>query len=448
MTSVAPTTPAAPATVPAVEAAKPGALDFASRLQRPQDANYQAYKRAKVAELSRYPVAELQKMLRIQQQRQGPVDDTGGALTKELLSGLNRNDTGMLAAPVNEMLQKNLLGSAAGGGLTDGSSLIRQDLETIVEALYVKVFPLYEAIRKVPANGLSHNYDVMTTPDPNMSQTGNTVSTLISELSTVAFTASTYARKTTNISLFGVGRGVSFLELGAVKGGGMPFNPTAMELAGGVIKIAYDVQTLILSGNGSYASGLAANEGGVYLNNPTSFDGCRLVLGSVSGSSYSGNNAVQLEQGSLNLTQALRRGLTQSAQNGGLPDWIVGTIMAKNQLDEENEQNKRYNDTVEVIPGVVVNQIAWANGNANILAVPGYSFGAYTSPISAANVEDVYFLQSDEIELPWLYNEGISVIELPAALDYTLSQRYIIFAMYGLAIKAPVFMGKVRRIAN
>jgi hypothetical protein len=286
----------------------------------------------------------------------------------------------------------------------------------------------------------------MTTPDPNMSATGNTVSTLISELSAVTFSASTYVRKTTNISLFGIGRGVSFLELAAVRGGGMAWDPTKMELSGGITKIAYDIQTLICQGNGSYTSGTSSNEGGNYLNSPTSFDGLRLVLGSVTGSNYATNAAIQLEQGSLNMTQTLRQALGKAAMQGGIPDWIVGTINAKTQLDEENEQNKRYNDTVEVVPGVQVNQFSWAEGVANVLAVPGFSFGSYTSPLSGAPVEDVYALQSDEIELPWLYSDGITVLELPAALDYTLSQRYITFAMMGLAIKAPVFMAKVRRL--
>lgn len=288
----------------------------------------------------------------------------------------------------------------------------------------------------------------MTTPDPNMSATSNTVSTLISELAQVSFTASSYVRKTTNISLFGLGRGVSFLETAAVRGGGMPFDPLKMELAGGITKIAYDVQTLLCQGNGSYSSGAATNEGGTYLNNPTSYDGLRLVLGSVSGSNYATNAAIQLEQGTQNLTQTLRLGLGKGAMQGGIPDWLVMTINAKTQLDEENEQNKRYNDVVEVIPGVQVNKFAWANGQANVLAVPGFSFGNYISPLSNQTVEDVYFLQADEIEMPWLYSEGINVLELPAAVDYTLSQRYICFCMYGLAVKAPLWMGKIRRLAN
>lgn len=423
-----------------VEQVKSGPLTFKKSLERPYDLAFQAYKQAKKRELMRYSVKELEQMLRIQQQQPAPIDETGGELTKELIGGLQ--------SPTVAPLTKNVLGSASGSGLTDGSPLIRQDLESIVETLFVKTFPLYETIRKVPGNGLTHAFDVMTTPDSNMSATSNTVSTLITELATVSFTASTYQRKTTTISLFGVGRGVSFLETAAVRGGGMAFDPLKMELAGGVTKIAYDIQTLVCQGNGSYASGTSSNEGGAYTTSPAPYDGLRLILGSVTGSNYASNNATQMEQGTINLTQTIRKALGQAAQLGGMPDLVVGTINAKTALDEENETNKRYNDVVEVVPGVQVNQLAWANGIANILAVPGFSFGTYTSPLSSQTVEDVYFLQTDQIEMPWLYNEGINVLELPAAVDYTLSQRYIVFHMVGLAVKAPLFMGKIRRIAS
>ena len=71
----------------------------------------------------------------------------------------------------------------------------------------------------------------MTTPDPNMSTNTNTVSTVVSELAAVGFTASTYQRKTVPFNIFAIGRGVSFLELAAVRGGGMAWDPTKMELA-------------------------------------------------------------------------------------------------------------------------------------------------------------------------------------------------------------------------
>jgi hypothetical protein len=300
----------------------------------------------------------------------------------------------------------------------------------------------------VPGNGLAHAYDVMTTPDPNMTTTGNTVSTVISELGAVSFTASTYVRKTTNFNIFAVGRGVSFLELAAVRGGGMAWDPTRMELSGGVIKIAYDYETLMLQGNGSYASGTGANEGGPYNSAPAYFDGMRVILGSVSGSNYASNNAIQMEQGNLNLTQTIKAALGKIAQQGGKPDIVICTINGKEQLDLENEGNKRYNDaTVEILPGVQVNQIPWANGMVKVIAVPGFGFGSYTSPVSGQPVEDTYILQSDTVERPWLYSEGLTVIELPAAVDYTLSQRYILFQIGSLAIKGQPFSGKVRRLA-
>jgi hypothetical protein len=97
--------------------------------------------------------------------------------------------------------------------------------------VFVKQFPFYELLPKVPANGLTHAYDVMTTPDPNMTGTSNTLSTVVNELGTVSFTASTYVRQTANVAVFAVGRGVSFKEMAAIKGGGMAWDPTKMELA-------------------------------------------------------------------------------------------------------------------------------------------------------------------------------------------------------------------------
>lgn len=126
---------------------KEGPLTFKKSLERPYDLAFQAYKQAKKRELMKYSVTELTNMLRIQQQQPAPTDDTGGELTRELLGGLT--------SPTVAPLAKNVLGSASGTGLTDGSPLIRQDLEVIVEALFVKTFPFYEAIRKVPGNGLS-----------------------------------------------------------------------------------------------------------------------------------------------------------------------------------------------------------------------------------------------------------------------------------------------------
>ena len=148
-------------------------------------------------------------------------------------------------------------------------------------------------------------------------------------------------------------------------------SPHGVTVLGGVTKLAYDYQTMICQGNGSYSGGTAANEGGLEVTSPVYFDGLRLVLGSVAGSNYSANNAVQKEQGVLNLTQTIKSGLTQVGQQGGMPDVVICTMNAKEILDQENENNKRWADnTVEAVPGIQVNQLIWANGTAKVIAVP------------------------------------------------------------------------------
>ena len=218
---------------------------------------------------------------------------------------------------------------------------------------------------------------------------------------------------------------------------------------GGVIKIAYDYETLMLQGNGSFATGTGTNEGGPYVNTPPYFDGMRVILGSVAGSNYASNLAIQMEQGNLDLTRTIKAAAGKIAQQGGdMVDLVILSINGKEQLDQENEVNKRYNDaTVEILPGVQVNQIPWANGVLKVIAVPGFGFGQYTSPLSGQQVEDVYLLSSSTVERPWLYSEGLTVIELPAAVDFTLSQRYILFQIGSLAIKGQPFCGKARRLA-
>ncbi len=105
---------------------KDSPLSFHRSLQRPWDKTYQAYKDEKVRTLLQFPEHTLKSMLRHQQQQPAPKDETGGQLTREILSDL--------ANPMMPDAAKAILGSASGSGLTDGSPLIRQDLESIVLA--------------------------------------------------------------------------------------------------------------------------------------------------------------------------------------------------------------------------------------------------------------------------------------------------------------------------
>jgi hypothetical protein len=103
---------------------------------------------------------------------------------------------------------------------------------------------------------------------------------------------------------------------------------------------------------------------------------------------------------------------------------------------------------VEVIPGVRVNKIAWANGELLVLPVPGNTMGQYNRTSDNALVEDLYVLDEATLFIRWLYSEGWTVLEIPAGVDSQLSNRWIVFGMFGMQQAAPIFNGKARLIAQ
>jgi hypothetical protein len=56
---------------------------------------------------------------------------------------------------------------STGGGTSGGSVMIRQDLEVPLYLLFVKRFPLFDAIRHAPSNGLVHAANQVTALDGN-----------------------------------------------------------------------------------------------------------------------------------------------------------------------------------------------------------------------------------------------------------------------------------------
>jgi len=306
--------------------------------------------------------------------------------------------------------------------------------------VYVKNFPAFERIQKGQSNGLVHAYNQMTAPDG--SSLGGSI---ITELGSVSYQQTTFARQTANIAVFATGRGVSFKEQGAVAAGGAPYNPLATELANAMVVLARDVQYTMLSQTSSYTSGTSSNEGGNY--NANGFDGLRVILGSVSGSNYSSNNAIQAEIGTLNILESLQFVASKAANNGGHPDLVIMSMNSKQALDTEQQGNRRYNDDKrEIIPGLRVNQISAADGDLDVLPVPGTTLGSYTSPLTSNTVEDMYVLDSSMLWLRWLYSDSFTVLEIPSGVDSQLSSRYIVFCMFGLEVGAPLFAGKVRRL--
>ncbi len=308
--------------------------------------------------------------------------------------------------------------------------------------MFVKTFPVFDRLAKGPANGLVHAFNQITSPD----STDALGATIITELGTVGYVSSTYVRQTAPIAVFATGRGISFKELSAVSQGGAPYDPQKTELANGMVKLAQDVQYTILQGNASTSSGAGATtELGAY--NANAFDGLRSVLGSQG--TYSANNAVILDIGSLNITESMQTVAARAANNGGMPTLAFMSMNAKQALDIENQNNRRYNDGQnEIVPGVRANSVAWANGDLTVVPVPGNTIGTYQRTTDNATVEDIYVIDEKTITVRWLYSESFTVLQIPAGVDGQLSERFIVFGMFGLEIAAPLWCGKARRIAQ
>jgi hypothetical protein len=88
------------------------------------------------------------------------------------------------------------------------------------------VFPAFDRIKHLPSNGLVHAYNQITAVD------GAALgSSLISELGTVNYQVSQFARQTAQIAVFATGRGAGIKEQAAVKAGGMSYDILGTELA-------------------------------------------------------------------------------------------------------------------------------------------------------------------------------------------------------------------------
>lgn len=404
-----------------------------TEVMSPRDPAYLFKREKQLAQL--LTMSERQLIAQLRYLEQSPANrDPNNAMTKAFVGELMNDPY------VPQTLKTGILDST-GGGTSGGSVLIRQDLEATLYALFVKRFPWYDRITKAQSNGLVHAWNQMTSPD-NTNALGGTV---ISELGSVTYTATAFARQTAPIAVLATGRGVGIKELAAVQAGGANYDPMQTELVNGATKLATDMQYLIMQGNATNAAGTAATEQGTY--NTLSFDGFRGILGSAG--TFSANNAIQLDIGGLNITESVQTVAARSANNGGMPSAVIMSINAKQALDIENQGNRRYNDTMtEIIPGVKVNSIQYAQGQLDVIPVPGNMIGTYSRTSDSVTVEDIYVVDESTLNLRWLYSPGMTILQIPTGVDGILSNRYIIFLMAGLQVAAPVFNGKCRRIAS
>ena len=405
-------------------------------LQHPTDIGYRMNRARLVSELVKMSPQQLDMQIQYQFRQPAPQDTSGGDLTKKIVGELYN-------APYVPNSLKSVLDSTGG---TTGNILIRQDLEAPMYALFVKTFPAWDRLRKGPSNGLVHAATQVTSPENGYSLGG----TIVTELGSISNVASQYQRATFPIAVFGTGRGVSLKEIAAVRQGGANYDPMKSEMANGMVRLAQDAQYVMLQGNATNAAGTATQEAGLY--NANAFDGLRGVIGSAG--SFSGNNAIQVDIANMSITEAIQTAAAKVANNGGMPSLVFMSIQAKQALDIEQNQNRRYNDDlVEIIPGVRANKLTWANGELVIVAIPGNTLGTYNRASDNALVEDIYVLDEASLTVRWLYSEGFTVLQIPTGIpdasgNAPLSERYVVFGMYGLEQAAPLFNAKARRLAS
>ena len=311
-----------------------------------------------------------------------------------------------------------------------GTALIRQDLEPMLYSLFVKKFPLFERIRKEPANGLVHAFNQISSYGDAVFQT---------ETGTVTDDASTYVRKTTNVSVLATRRGITLKSQFAINQGGAGYDGLATELAQGVTAIAHKLQKTVFQGNATTSSGAGATtELGAYDAN--AFDGMRKILGEAADTAGS-----RINKGSASYTAAINTTVANLLNQGANPSAIVLSPTDYAAYVNELTSLVRYPNGGEVgQAGLGFGSVATANGALPVLAVAGDSIGSYNVGNVGNDLRDIYVIDEDTWSMPYLGTDSITTLEIPVGVGGALTRLYIMFTMFGLASKADKFNGKIR----
>jgi hypothetical protein len=329
-----------------------------------------------------------------------------------------------LAAAFNSPIMTKALDS------TGAAALQRQDLDPVLYAMFVKIFPAWNRFRKIPANGLVHAWNQIT--DYGDAQ-------FMAELGTVTDDQNTYVRQTTNIGVLARRVGVSLKSQFAVIQGGAGFDPAQLELEGGLRALAHKMQKTIFQGQASDSGGTASNELGLYDAN--AFTGLRSILNQ--------SNAVNADPTSGtpdSITDKFGDAVTGIVNSGGSPSAVYLRSDEHNAFNQQQLEFVRYMPpTMEVAPGVVTNGVNTPSGTLPLISVPGDSIGSYTATTYSSNlVSDIYVLDESNIALPYLGSDSFTTLEIPIGVGGQLTKLFIIYGMFGLMVGAPSFSAKIR----
>jgi hypothetical protein len=144
-----------------------------------------------------------------------------------------------------------------------------------------------------------------------------------------------------------------------------------------------------------------------------------------------------------NIRQAIGDAMTSAMQLAGSPKIAYIDPITKNQFDYQQDENLRYvNEMVNVGVGVTANTVNTANGAIPLFVVPGDSIGSYST--GGHTVSDIYLIDEQNISVPYLGSEGPTVLDIPMGVGGQLTRQFIIFGMWGFAVKALQFHNKVR----
>lgn len=311
-----------------------------------------------------------------------------------------------------------------------GAALIRQDLEPMLLELYVREFPWWDRITKEPANGLVHAFNQITSFGDAQ---------FMAELGTVTDDRSTYVRQTTNVAVLATRRGVSLKGEYAVRHGGMSWNPAQLEIRSGLRAVAHKMQKTIFQGNATDAASAGANtEKGAY--DPNGFTGFRMIFNTARASNV--DPATDPETTG-NVRRAIDLSLTEAMNNGGTIDTILLRPQELQAFNFQQDANVRYmRDLAQTAVGVNVQQVNTIFGSLGMTVVPGDSIGEYD--ISTNTYADIYFVDSNTVTVPYLGSEGPTVLDIPVGVSGQLVRLFIVFGMWGLAVKAPIWGNKLR----
>lgn len=310
---------------------------------------------------------------------------------------------------------------------SSGSALIRQDLEPVLYELFVRTFPAFDRFTKEPANGLIHAFNQWTAFGDAQ---------FLSELGTVTDDQSTYVRQSTNVGILATRRGVSLKEQFAAVQSGGGFNPENLELQGGLRAMAHKMQLTIFQGQSTDSGGTGSNETGPYDAN--GFTGLRSILNTANAQNVDPTAGTPED-----IRKAIDTASLSIVNNGATASILYVRPNEKLAFDTQQDKNVRYIESLaNVTPGVNTIAVNTLFGAIPMVSVPGDSIGHYTR--SAIDVADMYLLDERTISLPYLGSPGPTVLDIPMGISGQLTHLYIIFGMWGLAVKFVGASNKIR----